>query len=120
MAIAEAVEAKTIHITGKRQITIPQKFFELLGFSREAECSVRDGELVIRPIQPQQDSYFAEQILADLIDQGYEGQALLKQFRKTQATIRPAVEAMLTEAEYAAQHPEEFASYEDVFGDDPE
>ena len=32
---------KTIRISEKRQLTIPQKFFEALGFSTEAECILR-------------------------------------------------------------------------------
>ena len=60
---------KTIRISEKRQITIPQKFYELLGFSSEAECIVRGNELVIRPLAETGSGEFAEQILADLIAQ---------------------------------------------------
>lgn len=37
-------------ISAKKQIVIPEEFFELLGFSHEAVCFVRDGELIIRPL----------------------------------------------------------------------
>ena len=33
-----AMDRKIISISSKRQITIPQKFFNLLGFENEAEC----------------------------------------------------------------------------------
>lgn len=43
------MEIKKVSISAKRQITIPQKFFTMLGFDTEAECMVRGNELVIRP-----------------------------------------------------------------------
>ncbi len=60
---------------------------------------------------------FAEQILADLIAQGYSGAALLEAFKKEQKKVRPAVEAMLADAEKAANGEIDSASYEDVFGE---
>ena len=42
---------------------------------------------------------FAEQILAELIDEGLSGEALLSKFKERQAQIRPAAEAMLHNAE---------------------
>ena len=42
------MDRKIVSISSKRQITIPQKFFEALQFDNEAECVVRGNELVIR------------------------------------------------------------------------
>ena len=111
---------KTIRISEKRQLTIPQKFFEALGFSTEAECILRGNEIVLRPVREQGGGEFAEQILADLIDQGYSGDQLLTEFKKMQRKVRPAVEAMLTQAEQAARGESESSSYEDVFGTEEE
>jgi tetratricopeptide (TPR) repeat protein len=58
------VDKKIVSISSKRQITIPQKFFAMLGFSDEAECIVRGNELVIRPARQNAGGEFAEQILA--------------------------------------------------------
>ena len=107
---------KTIRISEKRQLTIPQKFFEALGFSTEAECILRGNEIVLRPVREQGGGEFAEQILADLIAQGFSGDQLLTEFKKMQKKVRPAVEAMLTQAEQAARGESESSSYEDVFG----
>ena len=63
---------------------------------------------------------FAEQILADLIAQGLTGDQLLAEFKKTQKKVRPAVEAMLTQAEQAAHGESESYSYDDVFGAEEE
>ena len=111
-----AMERKRVSISAKRQITIPQKFFTSLGFNTEAECMIRGNELVIRPIKTETGGEFAEQILADLIAQGYSGAALLEAFKKEQRNVRPAVEAMLADAEKAANGEIDSASYEDVFG----
>ena len=94
------MEMKKVSISAKRQITIPQKFFAMLGFDTEAECMVRGNELVIRPVKTNAGGEFAEQILAELISQGYS----------------PAVEAMMMEAERVAASETEYASYKDVFG----
>ena len=111
---------KTIRISEKRQLTSPQKFFEALGFSTEAECILRGNEIVLRPVREQGGGEFAEQILADLIDQGFSGDQLLTEFKKMQRKVRPAVEAMLTQAEQAARGESESSSYEDVFGTEEE
>lgn len=111
---------KTIRISEKRQLTIPQKFFEALGFSTEAECILRGNEIVLRPVREQGGGEFAEQILADLIAQGFSGDQLLTEFKKMQKKVRPAVEAMLTQAEQAARGESESSSYEVVFGTEEE
>ena len=111
---------KTIRISEKRQLTIPQKFYEALGFSTEAECILRGNEIVLRPVKEQGGSEFAEQILADLIKQGLSGNQLLDEFKKAQKKVRPAVEAMLTQAEQAARGEGESYSYDDVFGPEGE
>lgn len=111
---------KTIRISEKRQLTIPQKFFEALGFSTEAECILRGNEIVLRPVREQGGGEFAEQILADLIAQGFSGDQLLTEFKKMQKKVRPAVEVMLAQAEQAARGESESSSYEDVFGTEEE
>lgn len=107
---------KVLSISSKRQITIPQKFYKSLGFGDEAECVVRGGELIIRPIKTVAGGEFAEQILADLIKEGLSGEKLLAEFKKRQTQIRPAAEAMLANAEDIAAGKAEYATYEDVFG----
>ena len=110
-----AMEKKIVSISSKRQITIPQKFFALLGFDTEAECLVRGNELVIRPAKSNAGGEFAEYILADLIAQGLSGNELLDEFRNKQAKVRPAVEAMIADADEVAVGNGEYATYDDVF-----
>ena len=115
-----SMESKKVSISSKRQITIPQKFFTLLGFNTEAECIMRGNELVLCPVKENTSGEFAEQILADLIRQGYSGEELLEKFKQTQRKIRPAVEAMLAEADRVAESKSGGYSLEDVFGTEDE
>lgn len=107
---------KIVSISAKRQITIPQKFFSLLGFSDEAECVLRGNELVLRPAKTLSGGEFAEQILAELIAEGHSGDELLREFKNRQAAVRPAVEEMLSDAEKAAHGETAFSTYDDIFG----
>ena len=116
--VVNKVEQKRVSISSKRQFTIPQKFFKELGFDREAICMVEDGKLVIVPARSDSGSEFAEQILTDLINEGYTGTDLLIEFKARQATIRPAVELMIEDAKKAANGEGEYMTYKDVFGKD--
>lgn len=111
-----AMERKTISITGKRQVTIPQKFFEALDFGKEAECVLQDNAIMIRPIRNNVGGEFAEQILAELITEGYAGNELLVEFKARQKKVRPAVEELLDAAGAAARGEGEFSTYTDIFG----
>lgn len=110
------MDKKILSISSKRQITIPQKFFTALGFADEAECIVRGNELVLRPARVTSGGEFAEQILADLIANGFSGGELLEEFKKRQAMVRPAVEAMIAEAENVALGKGEYSTYDEIFG----
>ena len=95
------MDNKRIKISSKRQITIPQQYFDYLGFDKEAECILKDGELIIKPVK-NNGGEFAEEILADLLAQGYAGDELLAQFKAAQSKVRPAVEKLIDEADKLA------------------
>ena len=109
------MERKIVSISSKRQITIPQKFFEALRFTNEAECVIRGNELVIRPARTNSGGEFAEEILAELIKKGLSGDELLKEFKSIQAKIRPAIEAIISEADEVASGSGEYYTYDDIF-----
>lgn len=95
------VETKRISVSKKRQITIPQRYFEKLNIGDEVECIMTNSEIVIRPVR--HETEFAEEILKDLIAKGLQGEQLLSEFRNTRAKIRPAIKKMIEEAEQLAQ-----------------
>ena len=110
-------EQKRVTISSKRQFTIPQKFFVDLEFDREAVCTKGDGMLIIQPAENRSGGgEFAEQILTDLIAEGFSGQELLDEFKSRQAKVRPAVESILEAARAVAHGEGEYSTYEDIFG----
>ena len=109
------MDRKTISISSKRQVTIPQKFFDALGFGTEAECVLQNGALVIRPVR-NNGGEFAEQILADLIAQGYSGDELLSQFKEAQTKVRPAMEKIIAQADALGAAFGDTVSLDDLFG----
>lgn len=107
-------ESKRIHISSKRQITIPAKFYDAIGFDDEIECIFARGMLILTPVV-KEESTFAEEILADLIKQGYSGEGLLLKFKEISKKIRPAVESLIHEAEEIAK--QKNVNYEDIASD---
>jgi len=106
---------KRISVSQKRQITIPIEFFNRIGIDKEVDCYVQNNSIIIRSVR-EGVGEFDEQILADLISQGFSGQELLARFKDARHQIRPAVESLLDEAHLAADGKAQFSTYEDVFG----
>ena len=106
---------KRISVSQKRQITIPIEFFNNIGIDKEVECYVQNNAIIIRPVHKDVGE-FDEEILADLISQGFSGQELFDRFKEMRHQIRPAVKSLLNEAQLAADGKVPFSTYEDVFG----
>ena len=110
-------EQKTVTITSKRQFTIPLTSYKKLGFDREAICTMGDGMLIIQPASHVSCSgEFAEQILAELIKEGFSCQILLDEFTTRQRKVRPAIKSTLEEAKSVALGAGEYFTYHDLFG----
>ena len=62
-------------------------------------------------------SEFDDLILKELIDEGYTGNKLIEEFRIRRSKIRPAVEAILEEAENVARGKSEFFTKDEGFVD---
>lgn len=58
---------------------------------------------------------FIEQIMLDLINQGYSGNDLREHFKEEVSQICPAVEAILAEAKRVAVSESGYVFYGDVF-----
>ena len=56
--------------------------------------------LVLRPVKENTSGEFAEQILADLIRQGYSGEELLEKFKQAQRKVRPAASPAFVPVQY--------------------
>jgi bifunctional DNA-binding transcriptional regulator/antitoxin component of YhaV-PrlF toxin-antitoxin module len=108
---------KIINVTGKRQITIPLKFYEKLRFGKEVECFLTEDAVVLRPLTASDDSFSVE-ILKDLVSQGYGGDELLIKFSEQCAKIKKAISALIDEADEIAEGKRKGATTKDIFGED--
>jgi len=111
----DSVLKKRISVSKKRQVTIPINFFKEAGIEDEVECCLRGNAIIITPVH-EDTGEFDEEILADLISEGFSGKELLLKFKEARRKVRPAIKELLREAGLAAQGKAPFATYEDVFG----
>ncbi len=84
-----------------------------------AQC-IAAGDETAAPVQSDGKGEFSEQILAELIKEGFTGDKLLSEFKKRQAKVRPAVETVISEAKNIAHGSGAYSTYEDVFGTERE
>jgi len=116
----DRVEWRRAKVSGKRQVTIPQKLFEAAGITDEVEFGLRGNHIIIRPVRDKEASdQFADLILADLIKKGYSGEELLQAFREQQANIRHAAKDLVAEAREAARNTKDSGDelMNEIFGD---
>jgi bifunctional DNA-binding transcriptional regulator/antitoxin component of YhaV-PrlF toxin-antitoxin module len=113
------IEKRRINISSKRQITIPAKYFDSLGLDKELDCIYSKDMLILLPVK-KEDPAFAEEILQDLIEQGFSGEKLLTEFKKANRKVRPAVEKLIEKADEIAKAAS--TNYvdptDDIFGDE--
>lgn len=114
----KSLDKKFIRISSKRQITIPQKYYEALGFEDQAECILNDGTLIIRPVRENVGFDFSEQILTDLITEGYSGDELLKKFKERSTEIKEAIHDLMDTADNIAEGKGEYYTMRDIFPED--
>lgn len=106
---------KRVTITSKRQFTIPQVFYTQLGFENKAICTMGDGFLVIQPVMSDINDEFSEELLTDLIVEGYSGEELLIEFKKRRANLKHGIDGILNKAKAIAQGTSEYKTYNEVF-----
>jgi bifunctional DNA-binding transcriptional regulator/antitoxin component of YhaV-PrlF toxin-antitoxin module len=89
------MERKIISVTAKRQITIPIRFYEKLGFGKEIECLLTDDAVLLRPLSRMEDGSSMEmmKILKDLVSQGLSGDELLAKFAEKQESVKKGADA---------------------------
>jgi len=112
-----AMERKIINVTGKRQVTIPLKFYEKLRFGKEVECVLTDDAIVLRPLSNSDDGFTME-ILKDLVSQGYSGDELLIKFAEQRAGINKAIGLLIDEADEIAAGKRKGATTKEIFGEE--
>ena len=110
-------ERKLITVTGKRQITIPLKFYEKLQFGKDVECFLTNDAVVLRPLAKTDDGFTME-ILKDLVSQGYHGEELITKFEQSHQNIKKAIGLLIDEADEIAMGKRKGATTKDIFGEE--
>jgi bifunctional DNA-binding transcriptional regulator/antitoxin component of YhaV-PrlF toxin-antitoxin module len=111
------MERKIINVTGKRQVTIPLKYYEKLRFGKEVECFLTDDAIVLRPFVYADDGFTME-ILKDLVSQGLSGDELVRRFAEQQRSIKNAVSVLIEEADEIAVGKRSSTTTQDIFGEE--
>lgn len=114
MSNSPAKQVKRVTVTSKRQVSIPKSFAEELDIQGEVLMELSGNKIILKPVgDPFED--FSEEILTDLINEGYAGEELKQEFKYRKSQIRPAAEAMMADA---VQHAESTTIDELFHGND--
>lgn len=97
MGMAALAESQTIKISSKRQITIPAKIYEEGGFGEYALRTWTEQGLLLQPLNVDDEDITVD-VLRHLIEQGFEGEELIEEYRKVKPRV-VSVAAKLKEAE---------------------
>ena len=116
-AESSVMERKIINVTGKRQVTIPLKFYEKLRFGKEVECFLTDDAIVLRPFSSIDDGFTLE-ILKDLVSQGLSGNELIEKFAEQRQNTKKAISMLISEADDIADGKKKSATTKDIFGEE--
>lgn len=84
--------------------------------NKNSKIQKKQTKVSVRPESSESGGEFAEQILSELIKEGFSGEELHKESKIRHAKIRPAVESMLEAARKAAEGIGEYSTVEEVFG----
>ena len=97
MGMAALAEPLAITISSKRQITIPAKAYEEAGFKDYALCTWSDKGMFLQPLDVEDEDVTID-ILRYLINEGYEGEDLIAQYKAMKKKV-VSVKDKLDEAE---------------------
>ncbi|MCK2006092.1 AbrB/MazE/SpoVT family DNA-binding domain-containing protein [[Brevibacterium] frigoritolerans] len=106
-------KVKRISVSSKRQISIPKEFYEKLNIGDEVNLELYGNQLVIKPIHEGFED-FSEEILADLVAEGYVGSDLITEFKIRKGKIGMAVDSLIADT-IAKGKP---TALDDLFGED--
>ena len=97
MGSAALAEPLAITISSQRQITIPAKAYEEAGFKDYALCTWTDKGMFLQPLDVEDEDVTID-ILRYLINEGYEGEDLIAQYKAMKKKV-VSVKDKLDEAE---------------------
>lgn len=108
-------QMKRVSVSSKRQISIPKEFYDDLHIKDEIIMEKVHNNLVIRPAGYDNHEDFTEDILRDLIAEGYPKEELVAKLRERKQQMQPALERLMADT-----YNQESMSIHDLFADDAE
>ncbi len=108
-------KVKRVSVSSKRQISIPKEFHEVLNIGEEVTLELHGNYIVLKPTRENSED-FSENILADLVAEGYSGDELLVEFKHRKGQIGSAVESLVAETKSKGRR----TTIDDLFGEDAE
>ena len=108
-------QSKRVAVSSKRQISIPKEFFDLLNIGNEVMLELYGNQIIIRPVRQGFDD-FSEEILEDLIEEGYSGEKLMSEFKYRKAQLGGAVQSLIEETRESGVH----TTIDELFGEENE
>lgn len=110
---------RRVKVSQQRQLSIPKDFYQALGLADEAVMEFTGKEIIIRPAAFEEVD-FSEDILQDLIAQGFSGQELLQQFKQAKSQVPGALHALEQETLQQPVIQGSLGDYLDALEDDEE
>ena len=105
-------DSKRIAVSGKRQISIPKSFDEFLGIENEVTIELYGNRMIIKPVRDGFED-FSQEILSDLVDEGFTGKELKEEFKRRSERVQPAIRRMIDDALQGESY-----THDEVFGND--
>lgn len=93
---ADKRKLKYASVSSKRQISIPKEFYDSLGIKDEVTMELLNNRIVIKPVKDHSDDY-SEEILSDLLQEGYDKSEILEEFKRRKKKIRPSINRLIEE-----------------------
>lgn len=108
-------EMKRVAVSSKRQISIPKEFYDDLDIKDEIIMEKINNNLVIRPANYDNHEDFTEEILRDLIAEGYPKDELVDKLKERREKMQPALERLIADT-----NQDESTTIDQLFADDTE
>jgi len=104
---------KRVAVSSKRQISIPKEFYQDLNIQEEIIMEKVGNRLIIRPSDYDNYVDFTEEILQDLIEEGYPKECLVEKLKERKTNMYPALKRLITDKEN-----EESVSLDELFSEE--
>ena len=94
-AFGSSERREIIALSGTGELTVPKWLCEAAGVAEEAECFIRNNEIIIRPIKTNVEDYMEVLLIKDLRDSGLRDEKLSEEYMRLRAAFYDAVHKLI-------------------------